>query len=296
MTGLHWAKEDEELLDKVRELQGSEKEWSTKHQVIIDLRARLLELQKSRCAYCQGPIESTANGFVELDHILPKKQNGKEPERIKSDDFENRLVTFGYAQFMYEPLNLVVTCRACNSSKNSFDPLRIRTNSINSYPDENDALSIIQWYHPHFHIYEKHIKRTRHWTFEKESEEGDYTIRACKLDIPEQLNKRFQARADASLTHSPTIRVAINALATSILQERYGLYQGIAALVERCKLTEPIAKNLIETWISHVKTGTPRSLSKANEALQMAAISWEGSESFDLSAEELSKISEEAEK
>jgi hypothetical protein len=296
MVPIRWAEADKKLLENVRSLQISETQWSTAHQAIIDLRTRLLKLQKSRCAYCQGPIESTANGFIELDHILPKAQNGKDIVRMQSDEFKDRLVTPGYSCFMYEPQNLVVTCRACNSAKNSFDPLRLRSTPIGTYPTSDDVENLIKWYHPHFQSYESHITRNPDWTFKKESDEGDFTIRACKLHIPEQLNKRFQARADASLEHSPSVRIAINALATSISQNRYGLRQGIVALVDRCNITESMAETLILAWKLHVETGTHESLSKANKALQGIAISWEGSASFDASAKALCKISKQAEK
>jgi 5-methylcytosine-specific restriction endonuclease McrA len=296
MALLRWNKSDEELLARVRVLQVSKTTWSTSHQEIIDFRERLLKLQKNRCAYCQATIESTANGFVELDHILPKAPNGKDADRMNSEIFEDRLVTPGYAQFMYEPQNLVVTCRACNTSKNSFDPLILRKNSIKEYPDENNVGSVIQWFHPHFHEYEKHITRTPDWTFEHESPEGDFTIRACKLHIPEQLTKRFQARADANLEHSPSVRIAIVGLATSILQSKYGIEQGVRALVKRCKLNESVARNLINAFIELVRSGTPESLSKSNQALQSVAIIWEGEDAFNASAQALTRISKIVEK
>lgn len=296
MSPIRWEEADAVLLGKVRALQTTHKKWSTAHQEIIDFRERLLIIQNYRCAYCQGTIESTANGYVELDHVLPKAPNGNKADRMDSDNFEDRLVTRGYAQFMYEPLNLVITCRACNSAKNSFDPLSNRKKLIDNYPSEENATRDIQWYHPHFHEYEKHITRTPEWTFVEESPQGDFTIRACKLHIPEQLNKRFQARAAASLVHSPNIRIAIIALATSIVQKRYGIEQGVHALVQRCQLTNLEARELIDAWMNHVQSDSPEVYLKANQALQSVAIIWEGKVSFDASSNELVNIGVDASK
>jgi 5-methylcytosine-specific restriction endonuclease McrA len=295
MPAIRLTKSDLKLLQEVQALKKTEKEWSTKPDAIRRFRARLLELQENRCAYCQGTIESIATGYIELDHIIPKAPNGERKDRLVSNDFSDRNVTTGYPEFTFEPKNLVVTCKACNASKNSFDPITNRSQPIGKYPNKRNIKEKITWYHPHFHNYSEHIERTPEWTFSHITAFGDYTIKACKLDIPNELEKRFQARADASLTHSKTVRIAINSLATSVLQDRYGREQAITALHSRCQLTRRQAGDLLDAWIRHVDEGSWQSLEKANQALIGVAIIWEGKEKFDSASAELECIAEESE-
>ena len=265
---LRWTKADIKLISSVRNLKLVHAEWKTDIQEIISYRARLLELQNSRCAYCLGPIESNANGHLELDHILPKLARGTDPKKMVSNLFDDRWVTKGYANFTYEPKNLVIACRACNTAKGTFDPLKERAVDITKYPTGATVNKLITWYHPHFHEYARHIERTPEWTFLKCSDEGDFTIRACKLDILAELDKRFRARAVANMNHSPTVKDALYAIVSSIRSQRYGVEQAIFALQESCQLSRSEAKQLLECWINHVTSNDSIFFNKAIEALR----------------------------
>lgn len=291
MPTLLWKKTDKKLLADVRALNVVGAIWSTGSPIIQAYRSRLLELQNNRCAYCLTPIESTANGFVELDHILPKQSSGKNVQRRSSNAFKDRRVTNGHSKFTFEPKNLVVTCRACNSAKQSFDPHADRQVTLNHYPNGKNIDQIIIWYHPHFHYYGAHIIRNKEWTYSKVSDQGDYTIRACKLHLPKEIQKRFQLRADVALDHSPNVTVAINSLATSILQNRIGMTHAVFALHDRCNLSSDQATALLKIWVEHVSKQTYETLTKANQALQSVALVWEAKESFENSTDQLCQIS-----
>lgn len=296
MGQLKWKKQDHQLLANVRNLKKSKTEWSTQYQEIRDYRKRLLELQDMRCVYCLAPIESLGSGYVELDHILPQKSNGERPDRMVSGLFEDRRVTPGYSHFIFEPSNLVVSCSACNTAKGTFDPCSDRKNGLVSYPNAKTAEKLITWYNPHFHEYAEHIEKTPYWTFEQRSTQGDFTIRACKLHLPDELEKRFQARADVNLSHAPTLRIALYGLASSIHLGRYGLEQAILALIGPCQLTRTEAKQLLDIWIIHVNSPNPEDHARANAALRNVAIIWEGRSGFDEAAEQLKLVAQAVEK
>jgi 5-methylcytosine-specific restriction endonuclease McrA len=294
MAHIVWTEADAPLIESVRALKNLKIEWSTQNEIIKNYRARLLVLQNYRCAYCQSPIESTANGYLELDHILPKLPSGSLVSRIQSNEFDDRRVTNGYKYFTFEPKNLVIACKACNSAKGTFDACSDRSKRIRRYPTGKSITRLVTWFHPHFHDYDEHIILNENWTYtHNDSPHGDYTIRACKLHLPEELEKRFQVRANVSLEHSPNIRVALYSMATSVYQHRYGREQAVTTLVERCALSPEEATDLLDAWILHVSTPSIEDFDKANKALLSVAIIWESKKVFDTSANELNRMVED---
>ncbi len=263
------CKFDGAILKSVREIS-PDREWAANIPAIQALRAQLMVFQRRLCAYCQGPIETEANGYREVEHVLPKSQNGAQ-SKAYSTHFDDRTETAGYKRFKYEPLNLVLVCKQCNTSKSTFDPFGPRdTTSPIEYPTEEN----FQWFHPHYHRYNEHIIRTPEWTFIKKTPQGDFTIRACKLDVPEQLEKRFLARAIANLVHSDSLEDALKLVCTSMKAEYYGIQQAAEALHRHCNLPMDEGLALIELWREAGESYDFDAIAKARGALEMVAAIW----------------------
>jgi 5-methylcytosine-specific restriction endonuclease McrA len=231
----------EETLDAVRKLS---EEWDGSCKEIRLLRAELLKAQGRRCFYCRRNIAANEVGLREMDHILPKSQS---PTRkfdkavASSNKFEFRRHTRGYPKFTYEPKNLVVCCKRCNSFKGTFDPLRDRSSDINSYPAVG---SDFLWIHPFYDKYIDHIEILGGGIYVKKdgSDKGDAVIRACGLDKSEELTKKLIAdyvNSNLELAQSMLSLVILGPFDMVELSKSYAETYGIADAVtmERC-LTE----------------------------------------------------------
>jgi hypothetical protein len=185
---------EDELVQRVRGHAGGD--WATDLDGIADLRKRLLQLQRYQCAYCQGTIPSDSNGLRELDHVLPKKPSpwAASPKR-KSAVFEDRYHTDGYPEFCFEPINIVITCKQCNTFKGTFDTLLDRAAVVARYPADGGSFL---WVHPYFHTYSDHVRITDEWLYQSLSDEGAALIKICKLDEAEVIARRRAAEAYVS--------------------------------------------------------------------------------------------------
>lgn len=256
---------DEPLLAAVRLHQG--KAWSTNADV-ISFRTRLLELQNYRCAYCQIAIDADELGHRELDHILPKlgTQNCKD-DNARSNDYAKRQYTYGYPQFTYEPLNLVVACKICNAYKRSFDPLRDRTVAYagNEYPD----VSSILWFYPYAHCYSDHISLSDNWLYTRITDEGEFVIKACRLDRAEALSSRTTARALIKARQAGSLRDAVMDLTGDVKAQRCSFDQAAHALAAALAVDQELASMLIKLWIDFRNSGDIQLAVKA-EAILLA--------------------------
>jgi hypothetical protein len=163
------------------------------------LRARLRQhysvQQFATCCYCKQGFMSTSGLVWDVEHVAPKSL---------------------YPKFMFEPLNLAVACKECNSAKRAFEVL-VRPKP-KRYPKRSQAFLIV---HPHFDKYDDNILRSKH-LYAPISAKGVETIRACNLvriaqaaaKMPDgvldtrfesAVNEAFQARADQR-----SVRVTVN--------------------------------------------------------------------------------------
>lgn len=257
------------ILAKVRANRGGE--WSTTADGIAELRDLLLELQSWRCVYCQAPIERHANGYRELDHILPKSPSRSAAlPKAHSENSADRKVTFGYGSFTFEPLNLVVACKECNNQKGTFDALKNRARARTTYPTQDEFL----WFHPHYHTYKKHIRLNEDFTFTRESDEGENVINECGLASIEGLERRFltQAKSIVGRTKSDGLKDSVRALALGVVQKNYGVMQASSALMDQWTLSRPESIAIINAWKAYFENDEDaRLLQKAKDVLQVAA-------------------------
>lgn len=127
---------DEEITlinDKVKSDDFSSKSWSDKD--IDDLRSKIkkyyIKNQKYICPFCRRENKTVHGRNWDIEHIIPRAEVPK---------------------FMFEPLNLCVTCIDCNSSKS--DAKVTSSKAKKNYPLKSDSYYII---HPHFDTYEDKI-------------------------------------------------------------------------------------------------------------------------------------------
>lgn len=103
------------------------------------IRSALKDLQENECAFCGLPFDETSN--EEIEHIAPKG--------VKADRR-----TPLYPEFMFTPLNLVLSCRLCNSPKR-----KGRFDTIETYDlvYDNCTFKIV---HPYFDDPDEHYEFT----------------------------------------------------------------------------------------------------------------------------------------
>lgn len=235
---LKWAAQDRKLFRAVRSCTGS---WSTKHAAVKDLRDRLLDLQNYRCVYCQAPIEADENGYREIEHILPKSSTkGCTLASGSNNNVKKRRSTLGYPQFVYEPRNLALCCKQCNTAKGSYDPLRDRgcIRPLLKYPKASD----IAWYHPHYQLYTDHIDLDENFIFSAVSPEGERVISECGLSDPKVLEKKFLVRARVRTKQTKSLEHAVGYLVASVDALTFSAEHAVQALAEHFKITPAEAR------------------------------------------------------
>lgn len=181
-----------EVLARVRANKGN---WSSSADGVAEYRDWLHKSQNFRCAYCQCLITKLQVGHCEIDHILPKDESayygeGNNKSRALSDFFADRRHTSGYPAFTFEPQNLALICKQCNSCKGSFDPRRGRHTGPQGLPKTESGYA---WVHPHFSHYASHIQIDPDWIYHTETDEGRTVLDVCKLNEPEVVNRKKQA-------------------------------------------------------------------------------------------------------
>jgi len=140
--------------------------WSENSTELVGLRAEIrkhyLAEQGYVCAYCRCEHLQTHGFSWDIDHIIPKSR---------------------YPKYLFEPANLIISCKDCNTAKGDYDPL-IVTKGINKiYPPDGTYFNII---HPHYDKYEEYIEvfvlgRRRLYIPEVGHEKATNTIIRCNL-------------------------------------------------------------------------------------------------------------------
>ena len=121
-------------------------------------RDYMLRKQNYVCAYCR--LELHPNEVTpEIEHIVPKSE--------KPD-------------WMYEPFNLCISCKLCNTKKNTKEVLR--DNRVTELPHNSDAYLLI---HPHLDRYSDFIEFVGDVLYKAKGDsnsKGAKTIEICELN------------------------------------------------------------------------------------------------------------------
>lgn len=127
---------------------------------VTDIKLRIkkhyISEQGQKCAYCKVDLHTSHGGVWDTEHIIDKDS---------------------FPQWIFEPLNLCVSCKDCNQAKGT----RSVTKSIayKSFPKSKSNYRIV---HPHFDNYEEHIEvAVPSVTYRYKSEKGKETVEVCGL-------------------------------------------------------------------------------------------------------------------
>lgn len=131
------------------------------------LREYYFDAQNDKCVYCRMDI-SSATGISHIEHIAPKSI---------------------YPQWMYEPMNLCLSCPTCNSFKGTNDILEHHKGR--KLPTVSDAYKIV---HPHLDRYSDHIRIIDSLLYQGLTPKGKYTIDICHLTRTSLLEERAKQK------------------------------------------------------------------------------------------------------
>lgn len=119
-------------------------------------RRDMLPKQNYRCAYCR--LELHPNEVTpEIEHIVPKN--------LKPD-------------WMYEPFNLCISCKLCNTKKGHVKKTLV-DESVDVLPRDSASYKMI---HPHLDRYSENIEFVGDVLYRGISDKGKYTISLCELN------------------------------------------------------------------------------------------------------------------
>ncbi|KAA1206291.1 HNH endonuclease [Vibrio cholerae] len=136
----------------------SSDDWADERFINLkkNMKSYYLEQQKFRCCYCLQELKSLRHDLWDLEHIVPTCEKPK---------------------FMFEPMNLCVSCKDCNKKKGVYVPLVNK--KVLNIPTKSDRYKI---FHAHLDEYEDHIICTIPGDFYKaRNDKGYETIINCGL-------------------------------------------------------------------------------------------------------------------
>ncbi|ANN28430.1 hypothetical protein MX824_000351 [Vibrio parahaemolyticus] len=152
-------KDEQALVDEWKnEGNISSEDWSDERFSALrrKMKSHYISEQGNRCCYCLQELKSSRHDLWDLEHIVPRKAN---------------------PSFMFEPINLCVSCKDCNSKKDAYVPLVNK--GVKKVPIKSDRYKII---HAHLDEYRDHLICTFPGDFYKAiDDKGEETIVKCGL-------------------------------------------------------------------------------------------------------------------
>ncbi|MEZ9061019.1 MULTISPECIES: hypothetical protein [unclassified Vibrio] len=121
-----------------------------------NIKKHYIAEQDKTCAYCQVNMHTTHGMVWDTEHIIDKDSS---------------------PQWMFEPLNLCVSCKDCNGAKGTRTSTKGKT--YKNFPRKSENYRII---HPHFDDYDEHIKvAVPGAVYLFQTDKGRNTIEVCGL-------------------------------------------------------------------------------------------------------------------
>jgi hypothetical protein len=161
-------------------------DWDTTN-IFDDIKKNIRDFlrteQDNKCCYCKREL-----GFdikeVDIEHIIPKSLHWK---------------------FTFEPLNLALSCPACNTKKGDTN---ILSKSIVRHPVNSKKITIV---HAHYDEYDKNINLIDNCIFEPLTKKGSHTITVCELFRLKVVEKKAKAAITKRTPESKLIEYIVNA-------------------------------------------------------------------------------------
>ncbi|MEY0278583.1 HNH endonuclease [Providencia rettgeri] len=125
-------------------------------EIKLRLKKHYIAEQGRKCAYCRVELHTNHAMVWDTEHIIDKDS---------------------YPQWIFEPLNLCVSCKDCNQAKGNRAVTKSTT--YKSFPNKNTNYYIV---HAHFDNYVDHIEAAVPGvTYRYKTEKGRSTIEICGL-------------------------------------------------------------------------------------------------------------------
>ncbi|PTQ16481.1 hypothetical protein CWO33_05585 [Vibrio splendidus] len=153
------SEEESLIIDSVKgNTLSPQQKWDDCRVTLMKLRIKkhYIAEQNNTCAYCQVNQHTTHGMVWDTEHIVDKDSS---------------------PQWMFEPLNLCVSCKDCNGAKGTRTCTKGKT--YKNFPRKSANYRII---HPHFDDYDEHIKvAVPGAVYLYQTEKGRNTIEVCGL-------------------------------------------------------------------------------------------------------------------
>lgn len=111
-----------------------------------DIKTQYIDLQGSKCAYCEKPLVEEDLGAIDMEHYRPKSSVRAWPTRKirKKQDIQYSIPKYsskkkGYYLLTHNLWNYVASCKKCNSLKSDFFPTMGRLDLKNDNPLQKNS-------------------------------------------------------------------------------------------------------------------------------------------------------------
>lgn len=160
MKAIAYSVPDQAIVDAFNALPAVDKLpsfWSDDQTKMVrdSIKDHYITEQDHRCCYCRQQVLSKNKGDWQGDHVIARDS---------------------HAQFMFEPTNLAICCRGCNSAKSNKNVLKNAKRK--TFPFKSTDYLIV---HPHFDEYDNHIRWFGRVCAPRNSIKGAKTIEICGL-------------------------------------------------------------------------------------------------------------------
>ncbi|MCS0024059.1 HNH endonuclease [Vibrio antiquarius] len=147
------------IAKKIKEPDFDHENWSDEDLEPIKetVKKHYHSIQNTVCPYCRQKLNSKHGRYWDIEHIIPRSHQ---------------------PNFMFEPLNLCLSCVDCNKEKS--DKKVTTSNAKNNYPKKPSQYLIV---HPHFDNYDDYLIAVKPGLFYYPLEsKGRKTIEVCGLN------------------------------------------------------------------------------------------------------------------
>lgn len=206
------CKEDKEAISKASPKQNKGNDWEKEclNDFKLRLKNHLRERQNGRCAYCRCKIHE-GEASIEIEHIIPKN---KKPE------------------WMYEPINLCLSCKRCNTAKGHLKEVLSDPTRENFPVAGNDYLLV----NPYYDRYSDNIELIDGIMYKGKTKKGIYTIQLCKLNRYELAYDRAEALINQSASNY------LRLFLLAIEEEKHSLIDDWDKFIAKTKMMDSIKK------------------------------------------------------
>lgn len=151
--------EAKQIESKLKDRKFCSSSWSDDD--LNDLKSKIkkhyLNEQKNTCPYCKQKINSNHGRYWDIEHVISRSSS---------------------PGFMFEPVNLCVSCIDCNSAKS--DKIVTSSKAKQKYPNTSSSYVII---HPHIDDYDEYILVIKSgFYYVALKPKGEKTIEFCRLN------------------------------------------------------------------------------------------------------------------